>query len=174
MYNLIKNNMNHFTIHIFGYGETQINGDDFSVKVKTDTLTKVQPLVDAIWALKPADSQAEQTFHAVNIFSYNDFRYMTKGGFGDKITDALKVLIDDLIAELKVAFDALPKDEQTKVFNQSANTVTPPAEAVVTPPVDNTATTPQTGTDTSATTGTTTGTTSESTPPAPNVDAPTS
>ena len=99
--------MTHFTIHIFGYGETQINGDEFSVKVKTDTLTKVQPLVDAVWALKPADSQAEQAFRAVNVFNYNDMRYMTKDGFNVKTTPALKVLIDDLIAELKVASDAL-------------------------------------------------------------------
>jgi hypothetical protein len=100
--------MTHFTIHIFGYGETQINGDEFSIKVKTDTLTKVQPLTDAVWALKPADSEAEEAFRAVNVFNYNDIRYMTKDGFNVKTTPALKVLIDDLIAELKVAFDALP------------------------------------------------------------------
>ena len=112
--------MKHFTIHIFGYGETQINGDEFSVKVKTDTLTKVQPLIDAIWALKPADSNAQQEFHAINIFSYEDFRYMSKGGFADKVTNDLKVLIDDLIAELKVAFDAKPTPTEP-------NLVVPPA-----------------------------------------------
>jgi hypothetical protein len=73
--------MTHFTLHIFGYGETQINGDEFSVKVKTDTLTKVQPLVDAIWNAKPQDSDAEQKFHAINIFNNNEIRYMSKKGF---------------------------------------------------------------------------------------------
>jgi len=100
--------MTHFTIHIFGYGETQINGNEFSVKVKTDTLTKVQPLVDAVWSLKPVDSEAVQAFHAINIFNYDDIRYMKKDGFNVKTTPALKVLIDELIAELQVAFDALP------------------------------------------------------------------
>jgi len=100
--------MTHFTLHIFGYGETQINGDEFSVKVKTDTLTKVQPLVDAVWSLKPADSDAVKEFHAINIFDFNDIRYMTKDGFNVKTTPALKTLIEDLIAELKVAFDSLP------------------------------------------------------------------
>ena len=95
-------------MHIFAYGETQINGSEFSIKVKTDTLLKVQPLVDAVWDLKPADSEAEQEFHAINIFNYNEVRYITKNGFNVKTTPALKVLIDDLIAELKVAFDALP------------------------------------------------------------------
>lgn len=101
--------MTHFTLHIFGYGETQINGDEFSVKVKTDTLTKVQPLVDAVWNLKPADSTAVQQFHAVNVFNFDNIRYMTKDGFNIKTTPALKTLIEDLIAELKVAFDNLPQ-----------------------------------------------------------------
>lgn len=100
--------MNHFTIHIFGYGETQINGDEFSIKVKTDTLTQIQPLVDAIWALKPIDSQATQVFHAINIFKFNDIRYVCKNGFNLKEATSLKTLIESLIAELKVAFDALP------------------------------------------------------------------
>ena len=105
--------MKNFTIHIFGYGETQINGDEFSLKVSTLTLTKVQPLVDAIWALKPANSEAVKEFHAINIFNYNDLRYMTKNGFTLKTTPDLKALIDDLIAELKVAFDALPPKTDT-------------------------------------------------------------
>ena len=100
--------MTHFTLHIFGYGETQVNGDEFSVKVKTTTLLKVQPLVDAIWALKPADSQAEQKFHAINIFNFNEIRYLSKNGFALKTTEELKTLIEALLAELKLAFDALP------------------------------------------------------------------
>jgi len=110
--------MTHFTLHIFGYGETQINGDEFSIKVKTDTLTKVQPLVDAVWALKPANSTAVQQFHAVNIFDFNDIRYMTKDGFNVKTNPALKTLIENLIAELKVAYDA---------------SVTPPAPTLIEP-----------------------------------------
>jgi hypothetical protein len=100
--------MKHFTLHIFGYGETQINGDEFSIKVKTDTLTKVQPLIDAVWSLKPVDSTAVQKFHAINVFNFNNVGYMTKNGFNVKTTPALKTLIENLIAELKVVFDALP------------------------------------------------------------------
>lgn len=100
--------MKHFTLHIFGYGETQINGDEFSIKVDTTSLTKVKPLVDAVWNLKPADSNAVQQFHVINIFNYDDIRYMTNDGFSVKTTPALKTLIDNLIAELKVAFDNLP------------------------------------------------------------------
>ena len=76
--------MENFTIHIFGYGETQINSKELSLKVKTTDLTKVQPLVDAIWSKKPQDSNAEQTFHAINLFGFNDVRYMSKDGFDVK------------------------------------------------------------------------------------------
>jgi hypothetical protein len=99
--------MENFTIHIFGYGETQINSKDLSVKVSTDSLTKVKALVDAIWAKKPTDSKAEAKFHAINIFGYKDVRWLSKDGFNLKDED-FKVLIDALIAELQVAKDNLP------------------------------------------------------------------
>jgi len=93
--------MGNFTIHIFGYGETQINSKDLSVKVKTTELTKVQPLVDAIWAKKPEDSDAEQNFHVIHCFGHNDVSYGSKKGFSLKKDESLKSFIDDLIAELQ-------------------------------------------------------------------------
>jgi hypothetical protein len=110
--------MTHFTIHIFGYGDTQINGDEFSVKAKTDTLTKVQPLVSAIWALKPADSDAEQQCHAINIFNYENIVYMSKNGFNVKTTPELKTLIDELISELKT-------NPEAKANREDADAVKP-------------------------------------------------
>jgi hypothetical protein len=93
--------MENFTIHIFGYGETQINSKELSVKVKTTDLTKVQPLVDDIWSKKPEDSDAEQNFHVIHFFGYNDIRYGSKKGFSLKEDEELKPLIDALIAELE-------------------------------------------------------------------------
>jgi hypothetical protein len=93
--------MENFTIHVFGYGETQINSKDLSVKVKTTELTKVQPLVDDIWDKKPEDSDAEQNFHVIHCFGYDDVRYGSKKGFVLKKDESLKSLIDDLIAELQ-------------------------------------------------------------------------
>ena len=103
--------MENFTIHIFGYGETQINSNEFSIKVKTTDLTKVQPLVDAIWGKKPEGSLAEEKYHAINIFNHNDLRWMSKNGFELKDEESLKSLIDELIVELQAKFDALPKKE---------------------------------------------------------------
>ena len=101
--------MENFTIHIFGYGETQINSKDLSVKVKTDSLTKVTPLIAGIFAKKPVDNTAIITeFHAINLFNYNDVRWMSKQGFDVKNDADLKPLIDNLIAELQTAKDNQP------------------------------------------------------------------
>ena len=93
--------MENFTIHIFGYGETQINSNEFSNKIVTTELTKVKPLVDAIWNKKPLDLETEEKYHVIHIFGYNDIRCTSKDGFDLKDQDDLKPLIDDLILELK-------------------------------------------------------------------------
>jgi hypothetical protein len=98
--------MENFTIHIFGYGETQINSKDLSIKVSTSTLTSVTPLLAGIFAKKPTDNTTLVTeFHAVNLFGYNDIRWMSKDGFNVKDETTLKSLIDALISELQTAKD---------------------------------------------------------------------
>jgi hypothetical protein len=110
--------MENFTIHIFGYGETQINSKDLSVKVSTDTLTKVTPLVQAIFAKKPTDNTSVVTeFHAINLFGHKDVRWMGKGkdakGFNVKDEESLKPLVDALITELQAKKDAMTAKETT-------------------------------------------------------------
>lgn len=110
--------MEKFTIHIFGYGETQINSKDLSVKVKTTELTKVQPLVDAIWAKKPEDSTATENFHAIHLFGKEDVRYVTKNGFNLKKQEDLNSLIDQLIDELET-FKTLDSEAEQEVVLES-------------------------------------------------------
>jgi hypothetical protein len=94
--------MENFTIHIFGYGETQINSTDLSVKVATDTLTTVTPLIEAIFAQKPAENPTLITeFHAINLFGYNDVRWTSKDSFNVQDDADLIPLINALIAELE-------------------------------------------------------------------------
>lgn len=98
--------MENFTIHIFGYGETQINSQDFSIKKSTKTLTTVTPLVQAIFDLKPEDNASTiDGYHAINIFEYKNIRWASKQknvqGFYVKDNDDLKPLIDALITELE-------------------------------------------------------------------------
>ena len=103
--------MENFTIHIFGYGETQINSSEFSVKVKTTELKKVKALIDAIWVKKPEDSNAEEKYHVINLFGYNDIRWVSKDGFELSEQEDLIPFVDDLIAELRISYDSLPKKE---------------------------------------------------------------
>lgn len=108
--------MENFTIHIFGYGETQINSKDLSVKVATSSLTAVTPLIEAIFAKKPEDNvSVVDGYHAINLFGYNDVRWMSKGkdvkGFNVKGDESLKPLVDSLIAELQTAKDNMLVEE---------------------------------------------------------------
>jgi hypothetical protein len=105
--------MENFTIHIFGYGETQINSKDLSVKVATSGLTAVTPLIQAIFAKKPQDNTSVvDGYHAINVFEYKDVRWSSNGkdvkGFDVKNDEALKPLIDALIAELQASKDNMP------------------------------------------------------------------
>jgi hypothetical protein len=99
--------MENFTIHIFGYGETQINSKEFSVKVETTTLQTVTPLINAVWNKRPEGSTAEENYHVINFFNYQDIRWVSKDGFELKDQQDLVTFIDDLIAELRTAYDSI-------------------------------------------------------------------
>lgn len=108
--------MENFTIHIFGYGETQINSKDLLVKVATSSLTAVTPLVEAIFAKKPEDNTSVvDGYHVINIFGYKDVRWMSKEkdvkGFNVKDDESLNPLVDALIAELQTAKDNMPAEQ---------------------------------------------------------------
>lgn len=98
--------MERFTLHIFGYGETQINSKDLKVKVKTTELTKVQPLVDAVWSKKPEDKVGnKEDFRNITFFDFTKIAWAGKTKqetFIIKEEDsAVKELINELIAELE-------------------------------------------------------------------------
>jgi hypothetical protein len=108
--------MENFTIHIFGYGETQINSNEFSVKVATESLSTVPNLIADIWAKKPIDSNAEEKYHVIHIFGHEDIRWLSKDGFSLERDASFKQKIDLLIAELKTAFDKLPAEPKTQLL----------------------------------------------------------
>ena len=100
------------TIHIFGYGESQIIGvgdDDkgFSNKVETSTLTTVNPFLTDLFTHKPSDNTSVQSdYHVVHIFNGNEARFIsrTEGvkGFEVKLEllnqTTLQALVDELAA----------------------------------------------------------------------------
>ena len=67
------------TLHIFGYGETQLIGTDSNKKVPTSALTKVQAVVDNVYSFKPEGNTATEVYHAINIF--NDLFAINLFGF---------------------------------------------------------------------------------------------
>lgn len=95
---------NNFTVHIFGYGETQYIKKGVNFKTTTTNLTKVQPLLDAIWLQKPSDVEGGDVYHAVNVFNYDRKQWQGKGkdnaSFLLKGSDDLVNFIDELVAEI--------------------------------------------------------------------------
>jgi len=96
--------MEDLTIHVFGYGETQIVKKDVNFKTATSELTKVQPLLDALWAEKPEDVTGGDDFRSVTFFNYDLKQWLGKkdeASFRIKgKEDTLVALIDELIAEM--------------------------------------------------------------------------
>lgn len=67
------------TIHIFGYGETQIIGDDkMNKKFNTTDLTKVQDVVDYVYSLKPEGNESPKEYHIINIFKDTQIHFIPK------------------------------------------------------------------------------------------------
>jgi hypothetical protein len=96
--------MENLTIHVFGYGETQIIKKDVNFKTATSDLTKVQPLLDALWAMKPEDVTGGDGFRSVTFFNFSTKQWMGKkdeASFTIKGEDTLVAQIDELIAEME-------------------------------------------------------------------------
>ena len=56
------------TLHIFGYGETQLIGTDSNKKVPSTALTTLAAVVNNVYSFKPEDNTANEEYHAINIF----------------------------------------------------------------------------------------------------------
>lgn len=92
------------TLHIFGYGETQVNGS-VSRKVATTSLTKVQAVIDYVYSLKPADNNAGSEYHSITIVKNVFARFTPKTKEEQSYSIAFKDLdasvINELVDEIK-------------------------------------------------------------------------
>jgi hypothetical protein len=90
------------TLHIFGYGETQLIGDKVNFKTATSNLLAAQPVVDDVYSHKPVDSDASASYHAVNIFNdmFADFQPNSGTGFRVQYSELNQILIDALVEEI--------------------------------------------------------------------------
>lgn len=64
------------TIHIFGYGETQIIGETNNGKVQSSSLTTLTPFVDHIKTFLPESGVTLTDYHVIHIFNGMDVRYL--------------------------------------------------------------------------------------------------
>jgi len=103
--NSINNNVGYNTIHIFGYGETQLISSDSNKKVATLTLLKVQAVIDNVYSKKPADNNAGTEYHAINILNNLFVDYIPKErsekSFRVQYKDLDATLINELVDEIK-------------------------------------------------------------------------
>lgn len=92
------------TLHIFGYGETQLIGNDFNKKVNTSVLTTAQAVIDNVYSFKPEGNTATKEYHAINIFNdmFADWQTSQQGvdGWRVEYSELDATLIDALVAEV--------------------------------------------------------------------------
>ena len=102
----IDNVVEYNTIHIFGYGETQLIGKDLNSKVETSLLTLADAVVSNVFSKKPTDNTSTIDFHSINIFNnlFADFTSKEKGAksfrveYNELDTDLLTSFVNEVIA----------------------------------------------------------------------------
>ena len=106
------------TIHVFGFGDTQLIAKEKSGTVKSATLTKLQAFIDHVKTFKPADVVAAEA-HVIHVVGDRDVRYLgrtenreDKGSYSVKITELNTTIYNDFVNELVAAVAALPAPVQ--------------------------------------------------------------
>ena len=90
------------TLHIFGYGESQVITDTENKKAPNDELPADQSVIDMVYALKPADSPATANYRNINIFNNMFADYFDNDGntFRVDYSELDSALIDALVEEV--------------------------------------------------------------------------
>ena len=91
------------TLHIFGFGETQLIGEDFNKKVLTSELTKVQAVVDNLYSFKPEDSTVTEDYHTINVYKDVFGTYVSQDAdqWRVKYAELDVTAIEELVAEIE-------------------------------------------------------------------------
>ena len=96
----IVNVVEYNTIHIFGYGESQLISNDINDKVETSKLTLADAVVLNVFSKKPIDNTSTIDYHSINIFN-NLFADFTSK---EKDSQSFRVQYDELDADLINSF----------------------------------------------------------------------
>lgn len=90
------------TLHIFGYGETQVITDKENKKVATDSIVGVQDLVDDLYSKKPADNPATTDYRVITILNdiFADYSDEEGNHFRVDYSELNAALIDAVVLEV--------------------------------------------------------------------------
>ena len=90
------------TLHIFGYGETQVITDKENKKVATDSIVGVQALVDDIYSKKPAGNAATINYSTISILNdiFADYSDNLGNVFRVDYSELNAALIDAVVLEV--------------------------------------------------------------------------
>ena len=92
------------TIHIFGFGTTQLIGKDLNKQVPSTELTTLNAVIQNVYSLTPTDIVTSTDFHAINLFNDMNASWLPKTkedkGFRVDFKDLDITLIDALIVEI--------------------------------------------------------------------------
>ena len=92
------------TLHIFGYGETQLIGTDSNKKVPSTALTTLAAVVNNVYSFKPEGNTATEEYHAINIFNdmFADWQTASPeaSGWRTEYTQLDESAIEVLVAEV--------------------------------------------------------------------------
>ena len=90
------------TLHIFGYGETQVITDKENKKVATDSIVGVQALIDDIYSKKPSDNPATSDYATISILNDIFANYSDEQGntFRVDYSELNAALIDAVVLEV--------------------------------------------------------------------------
>ena len=94
--------MEYNTLHIFGYGETQVITETENKKVATDSIVGVQALVDDLYSKKPADNPATTDYRVISIFNdmFADYSDELGNSFRVDYSELNAALIDAVVLEV--------------------------------------------------------------------------
>jgi hypothetical protein len=90
------------TLHIFGYGETQVITETENKKVATDSIVGVQLVVDDIYSKKPSDNPATTDYTTINILNDIFASYSDEQGNSFRVdySELNAALIDAVVLEV--------------------------------------------------------------------------
>jgi hypothetical protein len=90
------------TLHIFGYGETQVITDTENKKVATDSIVGVQLLVDDLYSKKPSDNPATIEYRTITILNdiFADYSDEDGNNFRVDYSELNAKLIDAVVLEV--------------------------------------------------------------------------